>query len=773
MNENSSIEEFGTPPPDPDLERGKQIAKELVRLGFEVFPCHGVHENSCTCGAAGCEGSAGKHPWTQHGHKDAVSNTADVDMAFKNKPYANVGIACGGKKGIVAIDVDPRNNGDKTIVDLGIQPLLNTASMIVDTGGGGQHYVFQIPHGVTIPKGAHIGDGIDVQADGQYIIGHGSSHKSGRTYRMRSPNWHNGEYGNLAPLPDQILGLITANARAPKPDIESSSFVAQNRNIYLTSKGGQLVRSRFSEEAVIQGLIAENNAMCLPPLSEEEVLRIGKSVLNYSDGDHDLLPQPLPERPPVMEPNPQMLPDSIRPFLLDVSERMGTALDFSMVTFMAVAGALVGRQLCIRPLCNNDWTVVPTTFGCVIGDPSTKKTPAMKKVMFYINSLEKEAFKINRLKEKEYQTELAKYKALEKAHLKTAQKAVGSPEEQDAWLRKSMPEEPKRPKSTHYVINDVTPEKAVQILQDNPNGFMQFSDELGGLFQSLTKDYQKGHRALLITAWDGDQPIQVSRISRDSDYAEATCITLFGGIQPGPFRKYLKSYQDQQGDNDGLIQRLQLAVWPDPKPFKGIIEKRPDHEAREAARVVFDKLHRIAQLNLGTVDGANVLPFLRFTREAQDLFNEAYTQIQEESRSDQLPGDLRAHIGKYGSLLPSLSLIIHLCDSSEKDVGVSAVSKALQWMKYLRSHAERIYDNDLSQGVVAAKFLLKKLQEGAFTGEFGARLIGRKGWARIPDVEIARKALVVLEEYNQITKVSPPDTRRDREKFIFNGGEIP
>ena len=44
------------------------------------------------------------------------------------------------------------------------------------------------------------------------------------------------------------------------------------------------------------------------------------------------------------------------------------------------------------------------------------------------------------------------------------------------------------------------------------------------------------------------------------------CISLFGGIQPSRLRAYLADALADGPSNDGLIQRFQLLVRPDPQP---------------------------------------------------------------------------------------------------------------------------------------------------------------------------------------------------------------
>lgn len=138
-----------------------------------------------------------KRPATKHGFKDATTNTADVVRTWTRSPNANVGVATGAVSGLLVLDVDPRNGGDSQLHELlrvhGDLP----ATLIADTGGGGTHYFFELPEG-GLPSGV-LAPGLDVKADGGYVVVAPSLHPKGGIYVFRgdpaktplalSPEW--------------------------------------------------------------------------------------------------------------------------------------------------------------------------------------------------------------------------------------------------------------------------------------------------------------------------------------------------------------------------------------------------------------------------------------------------------------------------------------------------------------------------------------------------------------------------------------------------------
>jgi len=156
-----------------------------------VFPCWEVTPDSSDCAcprthpsrdAAGHCGSPGKHPRTPNGVKDATTDPATVTRWWSEWPRAHLAIAC-GPSGLLVVDVDPRNGGDASLSDLEARygPFPDTPRQL--TGGGGLHLLLARPNRPHVRGPRHgLGRGIDLKADGGYIIAAPSGHRSGRPY---------------------------------------------------------------------------------------------------------------------------------------------------------------------------------------------------------------------------------------------------------------------------------------------------------------------------------------------------------------------------------------------------------------------------------------------------------------------------------------------------------------------------------------------------------------------------------------------------------------
>lgn len=103
-------------------------------------------------------------------------------------------------------------------------------------------------------------------------------------------------------------------------------------------------------------------------------------------------PKPLPsELHPVPPFDLALLPDSLRPWITDVCERVQCPPDFVAVPVMVALGTLIGRKVRIRPKDRDSWSVVPNVWGCLIGRPGTMKSPAVGEALRPLRRIEVQA----------------------------------------------------------------------------------------------------------------------------------------------------------------------------------------------------------------------------------------------------------------------------------------------------------------------------------------------------------------------------------------------
>ena len=472
-------------------------------------------------------------------------------------------------------------------------------------------------------------------------------------------------------------------------------------------------------------------------------------------------PVPLPEGlPPVAPLDRAMMPEPLRGWIVDVSERMQIPPDFAAAGAMVVAGSLIGRKVGIHPKRRDDWLVVPNLWGAVVGRPSLLKSPALAEVMKPLGRLIAEAYEEHMKAMLAYETDVmvaeATKAALKDELKKAAREAASSGDrsELDEIARRSQDTEvPSEPVLRRYKTEDATVEKISEILLENPRGILVHRDELSGLLRNLDKQGREGDRSFYLEAWNGTGSFDVDRIGRGSLHVPALCLSILGSIQPGPLSTYV--YQATQGEkgDDGLLQRFQLLVWPDlPSSWRNV-DRWPDTEAKNRAYEVVRRLDALDPEDFGA-SGENEegIPAVRFTDEAQEVFDKWRDELEVKLRTTELPPALESHLAKYRSLMPSLALIFQLIEfvdgTGDGDaVGLRPALQAAAWCEYLETHATRLYSSAENPAMEGGRVLLDRIRKGDVSDGDSSRSIYRKHRAKLSTPDEVNSACSVLEEF--------------------------
>lgn len=316
--------------------------------------------------------------------------------------------------------------------------------------------------------------------------------------------------------------------------------------------------------------------------------------------------EPLPVGlPPVPELDPVLLPQALRPWLEDVAERVQCPLEYPAVGAMVALAAVVGRQIGIKPRMRDDWTVVPNLWGAIVGRPGLLKTPALSEAMKPLHRLDAAA-------REDHEQAVAEYKAeqmLVKASAKHAEKAIqqalkaGNKTEAHDLAMEQITADQEPPARRRFITSDATVEKLGELLAANPRGVLVFRDELTGWLRDLDRDGREGSRAFYLEAWNGTGRYTYDRIGRGTIDIEAACVSVLGSIQPGPLAGYLRDALRGGAGDDGLLQRLQLVVWPEPPKHWRDVDRWPDSEARQRAVALYERLDGLDPASLGAGSG--------------------------------------------------------------------------------------------------------------------------------------------------------------------------
>lgn len=222
-------------------------ALEYAANGWRVMPVWWVRGGECACRkGAKCE-ERGKHPILKDWRKLASIDPHKIRSWWAEKPFAGVGIVTGGDSGLVVLDVDPKNGGQKSLDALEAEhgPLPDAPQLL--TGGGGLHVYFLHPGGKIRNRVGWM-PGLDIRGDGGFVVAPPTIHSSGTAYRWTTlpleyppapmPGWllsalservipsHSltSSLTHSAPVPTEIDGVVVTESSSLAP------AAASNRN---------------------------------------------------------------------------------------------------------------------------------------------------------------------------------------------------------------------------------------------------------------------------------------------------------------------------------------------------------------------------------------------------------------------------------------------------------------------------------------------------------------------------------------------------------------
>ena len=458
---------------------------------------------------------------------------------------------------------------------------------------------------------------------------------------------------------------------------------------------------------------------------------------------------------PVAVFKPEFLPDSIRPWVVDVSERMSVPLDFAGVCALVTIAGVLGRRVFVCPKAKDkDWKESIALSGAVVADSGKAKTPTWKT---FINTIvEKEADWQNEYKKRiaKYTEELESWEALDKAN-KELEKKSG--------VAQNTPPPPEEPASSRcLLLNDATPEKMHDVMKNNPCGLFYLRDELSSWVSEFDKEGREQQRGMFLAAMNGNDSYKVDRIGREGGSA-IMCASVFGGFQPDMFREFLNNMKNV---SDGMIPRFTFLVWPDESDLP-LVDRTADDSAKQLyRRIVYESAEMLEKQ-----------VFIHFSSEAQPIFNDWLAKLNQKIKTEENPGK-RSHLAKYKGALPKIAALLQIVDlisvgplSGTHTIDVAHLNKAIDLLAYLETHMHRVYDCIQNPIQKAESVLSKHIKKGDLTSGFTLRVIQRKHWKDLSKQEYIDLALETLEENGWVRKFhvkSGPEGGRPTAQWEIN-----
>lgn len=375
---------------------------------------------------------------------------------------------------------------------------------------------------------------------------------------------------------------------------------------------------------------------------------------------------------PVPPMRREMLPDIIADYAFDQAELVGVEAGMiAMPALVACASALHdGVQLQVKRH-EQGWRESARLWCAVVGNPSIKKSPSIKRATSRIRKIDSDMHDTNDKAMAKHLAEMEAYKEAKKEAKKTGESV-------------KTPEQPQRER---MVVEDVTVEALSEVLKDNARGVLCLQDELSGWFGSMDA-YSGGKaggkdRAHWLEAYNGGGRV-VDRVMRGNLKIPNWSVCMIGGIQPDAIRRIAQNMTD-----DGLMQRFMIVVGSNAEEY----DRDADAPAAKAYSGLVDYLY-------GVAPSANPVTMTEDAHQVREALNKYAMDL---ANYPAMPGGLKSHLGKWSGLFARLVLLFHAIECHRMSVhpvsaqvtGDTARRVDMLMRKFLLPHAMAYYTDVL------------------------------------------------------------------------------
>jgi hypothetical protein len=243
-------------------------AQRLATLGYRVFPI-----------TPGDKAPPLVTDWPNV----ATADSEAVETWWQQWPEANVGLATAG---LLVVDTDTLADGAPNQWPHDTERALELAAAPgARTPRGGTHRFFRQPAGRAWASTTNATLHVDTRADGGYVVAPASV-VNGKSYIWLDGSALDCEPDKLAEPPAWLLAALyggrehAPSVRSDRPG-DANPIPDGQRNGTLTRYAGSMRREGHDRGTIEAALLAANQRRCNPPLPDDEVRKIARSVSRY------------------------------------------------------------------------------------------------------------------------------------------------------------------------------------------------------------------------------------------------------------------------------------------------------------------------------------------------------------------------------------------------------------------------------------------------------------------------------------------------------------
>ncbi len=525
------------------------------------------------------------------------------------------------------------------------------------------------------------------------------------------------------------------------------------RNTTLFRRGCAIARS--------SGVAAEGEKTflreaeyCDPPLPEQEVRAIWRSITRIFKKESETALQPIRWEPPIpfetfdLPPFPvEALPPALRNYALAVSESTQTAVDLSAVAILA-ALAICAQRRC-EIVGKPDWWEPLNLYTVIILPPAERKSAVLSHVLRPLETFEQEYN--DSIKEAIITSQMQKNALIKAQHMMEDKVAKGKATEEElrskakelAAFRELLP--------LKLFVDDITTEKLSSFLAQNDSRAALASAE-GGLFDNLSGQYSTVvNLDVYLKAHSGDN-IRVDRIGRPSETIINPALTILLAVQPSVLDGLMRNSTFR---GRGLTARFLFSM---PRSALG---RRRFETAPIPESVKQDYASLFCKLLSDRLPHAPIT----LTDDAYAVLETVFYDTEKRLQTDL--ADIPDWAGKYVGAVLRIAGLLHVAHNPDltdfEELSVETMQNAVRIGEYFIAHAKAAFSLMGADPVIKqCEYLLEHIRR-ANLEQFSKRDAMRM-CRQFKTADALQPVLDRLCEYGYLAPIPTPDTRGNGRK---------
>ncbi|MBI5785190.1 MAG: DUF3987 domain-containing protein [Rhodocyclales bacterium] len=544
-----------------------------------------------------------------------------------------------------------------------------------------------------------------------------------------------------------------AKRRTADPGGKVEAFPEGRRNAGLASIAGTMRRKGVSGAAVEAALLAENAARCVPPLPEDEVRTIARSVSRYAPAQVQASAPPAEvqtvEWPDPIMPGARSTPDLPADLLpgvwgehaLAVSEATQTPPALVVLFTISILATILQGRYMVEPFGDGDYQEPLSLWTVTCYPVGGRKTAVFNACVAPVLRWEKLAG--DRARPEIFRRFAAREVAVKRierlkndAAREDDQKKRGLIEDEIKRTKEDMPDELKSPRC---FTGNATSERTEGMLAEQGGKLSLLSDE-NDTFLHLTGALRGGVASLdVVLKGHAGSAIRVDRQGREA-HLDRPALSMGLIVQPESFAELAAVRRLR---NTGVLARFLFAVPRSNIGQRDVRLRKP--VPRDVAEAYHAAVMRLLDGYEARGQEPHILPFATEAMEPWLAFAEGVEHHQGE-------GGRYENVSDWTSKLPGqaarLAAVFQIAEDGldAKVVALKSVERALQLCRLLIPHAEAAFSmlgaDDTDTDALAVLRWLRTNERREFTRREAQRAMH----GRFSKVERLERALGALRD---------------------------